>query len=303
VLPSGPGSFFLPNPTTGLDQLAAYHATLTVSFAGTRDGAPETWSRNYSMVAVNQPVARQLTVTSSSEPANDAPDPPTQTEAGRVLFEAGNDGSCLAKTLGPDVLSLAESERAGLLPAVLGAVETGDETVAGMTTKHYQFDEKALALGDGRAYNGELWAAVDGGFIVRYLLSSTAGPELSGQVVEGTMTWDYTLADINAPITVDVPTSCPSQLDAPVMPGAERIVAAVGSVSFELPSATIDEVLAFYTEALATNGWTANAEPLVESNRLGTTTLLKDASQISVIAYAEDGVTNVSVRLDHATTG
>lgn len=301
LLTPGPGPFFMPSPTVGLDKLTAYHATLIVSFTGTRAGKPEKWSKSYSMRVVSQPAARQLTIASITQPDEEIPDTPPQTEVGGIQYEGGDNVACAATVVGPDVPSLTESEPANLLPSVLGADEAGNATVNEVATRHYEFDERALVLGDSAPYSGELWVAADGDYLVRYMLSSKAGPEAYGEGLEGTTSWEYNLTDVNKPAAIHVPNGCPpGQLEASEMPGATNVQKSVGTLTFDLPSATIDDVLAFYSAELTGDGWAATAEPIVEPGKMGSAAFTKGDLKVSVVVWAADGATSVSVSLGNA---
>lgn len=184
---------------------------------------------------------------------------------------------------------------------ILGADEAGSATVNQIAARHYTFDARALALNDGRAYTGELWVAADGGYLVKYNLSSKGGPDIYGDGVEGTMTWEYNLTDVNQPATIGVPKGCPpGQLDVPEMPGAETVVKSVGLLSFDMPSATIDDVLAYYKDKLTANGWAAERAPLIEPGQMGSASFTKGDLEISVIVWISDGKTSVSLSLSSA---
>src|SRR5262245_16162706 len=61
----GPGDFIYTDTRAGLAELSTYRATLTFDFDGTRDGTPEKWSRTYTMLAANEPQARQWSIEQS----------------------------------------------------------------------------------------------------------------------------------------------------------------------------------------------------------------------------------------------
>ena len=68
------GTFNLPDPALGLDQLDAYTALLTVTFDGQRDGSPHAWERTYRMaVDAGASPARQVEVLVQS--GSGAPEP------------------------------------------------------------------------------------------------------------------------------------------------------------------------------------------------------------------------------------
>jgi hypothetical protein len=90
------------------------------------------------------------------------------------------------------------------------------------------------------------------------------------------------------------------QLDAPEMPNATNIQKSVGLITFDLPSSTINDVLAFYTDKLTADGWTADGKPTVELDKLGSDSFTKGDLKISVIVSVADGAT-YSLSLTSAT--
>jgi hypothetical protein len=298
ALTPGPGALFMPAMTAGLDKLSAYRATLLVSFAGTNAGQAEVWSKTYTMLVVNQPLARQLSITTTTASTAAIADPLPQTEIGGVRYTGGGPAACAAQVVGADTPALAESEPAALLPGLLGADEAGSATVNQMATKHYTFDARALALNDGQAYTGEAWVAADGGYLVKYTLEGKGGPANFGEGVSGTMTWDYNLTDVNQPAAIGVPSGCPlGQLEVSAMPGAQNVVKTVGQLAFDLPSATIDAVLAYYKNQLTAAGWAAGHAPQIEPGQMGTAAFTKGDRMIAVIVSLAAGQTSVSLSL------
>ena len=204
----GPGTFQLPDTAAGLSDLSSYTATLTLEFDGTNGGQPEQWSSTYVMVATGEPEARQLTIASTGAAA--APDPVYMAEVGGVAFERSGAGECTATELRENGLAALWEPAALLGGSVTGAVDAGDDPVSGVAAHHYTFDERAFGPLAPSESTGELWVAADGGYLVRYVVTTKAAQEYFGEGVEGTVTWNYELTDVNEPLTVVVPDDCPA---------------------------------------------------------------------------------------------
>lgn len=255
----GSGPFDLRSTTQGLSELASYRATLTVSFDGMSEGQPQQWARTYTLLVTQSPPARQLLI----ENPEQASDQIYRAEINNTFYERRDGNPCIAREIG-SLGAVAESwEPASLLDSVIGADESGTETVNNVATNHYTFDERAQGMLGSAESTGALWVASDGGYLVRYLHTTTAGPEYFGESTEGTLTWDYQLNDVNQPLVIAIPEDCPPPLlDLPIMPDAAGIVQTPGLTSY-MTAATVREVAAFYEEQMSAQGAQPANPPLV----------------------------------------
>jgi hypothetical protein len=285
----GPGSFDLFDPAAGLPELSGYRATLTLSFNGTRDGQPDQWTRTYEMLTSQDPLARQLTIEGSEV----APAEQWMAEVGGVLYELNEQGGCIA-SLSPEGGLLAQQwEPASFLSGVIGAEEAGADTASGVPAKHYTFDQRALGQDGLTESTGEVWVA-EAGYVVKYLLTTQGDAKYFGEGIEGTLTHDYNLTEIDQPAAIELREDCPPGLiDAPIMSDAQNIEQ-LPSVTLFSTSSSIEEVIAFYQQQLPGMGWQASGEPVLTEN-FGVLELTQGDQRLSVIASpGEDGT---SVRL------
>ena len=138
----GPGTFFLADPRIGLDTLASYTETLTVSFSGTAEGQASTWSKSYRLQHTAQPAVSVLTIEASGDA--DAPDPAALAEAAGAAYQSSADGTCSDRPLDAESSILASREPAGQLPGLMGADDAGSDTANGVASSHYTYDGRAL---------------------------------------------------------------------------------------------------------------------------------------------------------------
>jgi hypothetical protein len=257
----GPGTFDFPDPTVGLADLESYQATLTLSFAGTEAGQPSTWTRTYVLRSTRTPLVRILNTNASGVP--DEAEPLLQAEAQGAAYEQLGDGACMAEALD---LAVPLLEPAALLTGVLGADDAGLGTLGDLAVTHATFDERAVAEAGLTSAAGELWVAADGGYLAQYHLATQAGADYLGEGIEGTLTWDYALAQINQPLDLALPAGCPAgMLDAPLMPDAADVVNEPGLLSFTTAAAPAD-VAAFYQAQLPPLGWQPTGTDLISNN-------------------------------------
>jgi len=282
----GPGSLRLVDPTVGLAGLANYKATLTLSFNGTQAGQPSQWSHTYVMLASQDAADHQITI----EAAGGTPAPVFKAEMNGVSYEIDEDGNCTTSTTEVGSSLTANWEPAGFLSGLVGAEAAGSETINGVATDRYTFDERALGQTGFSQSSGQVWVASENGAVVRYLLTTTAGADYFGEGNEGAQTWEYNLTDINQPVTIELPAACTAGLvDAPLMPAAQSVNQLPGLTIYST-TGSIADVLAFYQEQLPALGWKATGEPSL-ADTLGWVSFNKGDQQLTVIVTTlENGI-------------
>lgn len=252
----GPGDFFLDDPRVGLEALASYTATLTVSFDGTADGSRRTWSKTYRLQHTSQPPMSVLTIEASGDLS--APDPRVLAEVSGASYELGVDGTCSSRPLNTEDSALALAAPAGHLPALMGAETAGSETMNGVAASLYTFDERAMLESGGPLTEGQIWIAADAGYLLKYSRTTTADAAYFGDGLDGTMTWDYGLSEVDALTSLELPGGC--QLDAPIMAGATNVLVLARYAGFDTQS-SIPDVIAFYKQEMPGLGWAVTSEP------------------------------------------
>lgn len=293
----GPGSFAYLDTRAGLADLSSYKASLTYTFDGTRDGSAEQWSKTYVMLATRDPAARQLTiVTEGSIPAID---PVFMAEAEQAVYTRTADGACSAELIEGGASLGDWLEPAGILYSVVGAEDGGTDRVNEIASHRYTFDERAFGQAGLTESTGEMWVASEGGFLVRYLLTSSGGEDFFGEGIAGTLSWAYELTDVNQPLSLDVPEDCPPGLvDAPLLPDASNVMKAPGMLAYDT-AASLTEVVAFHQEQVPLLGWAPLGEPSSDE----ATVLLEYAQgdrEMLVLIIGEEAVTRVRILLQPA---
>ncbi len=254
----GPGNFHFPNPKAGMAELTSYKVTLTLSFDGTEDGQTQQWSSTQVLVYTKEPAARTLTIETTAELAEC--EPTLVGEMNGVTYEVGADGICVTTVLDPSNSLIDWWDPTASLTGVIGAEEAGHETVNGVEADHYTFDERALGE-EGIKSSGEFWVASQGGYIVRYLLTTTGGEDYFGKGMKGTLSLNYELTEINQPVEIPVPEGCSQgMVDAPRLADASNITSVPGFLEYESAS-SVAEAAAFYQEQLPTLGWEPLGDP------------------------------------------
>ncbi len=156
-----------------------------------------------------------MTTTDSSA---DSPDPSTSVTESWSSKEAScqKDGEDYTK----DTKNPFESDMGPVLSGLFDIVVpsgdaklVGTEEIAGVSAKHYTFTIKGLGAGTGAQVDensGELWVAVDGGYLLKYTVtaSMSSGPAGAADSQINSMTMTLELTSVNQPVDVTMPAAC-----------------------------------------------------------------------------------------------
>ena len=293
----GPGAFIFPDTKAGLADLSSYKGMLTLSFDGTRDGKAQKWSKTYVMLAAQEPAARQLTLEKSGDSSD--LDRVFMAELDGAAYERRGENACNATVIDSENSLAKHLEPAGFLTGVIGAEEAGSQTVNGAAANHYTFDERAFGQLGLAQSTGEMWVASDGGYILKYLLTTKGNADYFGEGIEGTLTWDYELTDVNGPLTFALPADCPAgMVNAPLLPDASNVLKMPSVLTYDTASSPADAA-AFYQQQIPDLGWKLVGEPTITdaAKLLGFT---QGDQEMSVVITAGDGVTKVLIVLEKA---
>ena len=281
----GSGPFRLLDPTVGLSELSSYKATLTLSFDGTQDNQPSQSSHTFVMRASQENAAHQVTI----EATGGDPAPVLMLEMNGVSYEFNGENNCTASITEPDSSLTATWEPAGFLSPIIGAEAAEGETINGLGTDQYTFDERALGESGFSQSTGQVWVASETGVVIRYLLTTKAGADYFGEGVDGTLTSEYNLTDINQLVLIELPSGCPGGLvEAPLLPDAQSVRRLPG-VTIYSTAGSIQDGLAFYLEQLPALGWSATGDPAI-TDSMGVANFVQGEQQLSVIVTSSENM-------------
>lgn len=284
----GSGPFNFPETKAGLADLSSYKATLMLSFDGTRAEQPSQWSKTYVMLSTKEPAALQLTI----EKTGDLSDLDTvlMAEVDGAAYEARGENACSANVIEEGNSLIERLDPAGFLSFVIGAEEAGVETVNEVAANHYTFDERAFGQVGLAKSTGEMWVAPEGGYIVKYIVTTEGDVDYFGEGVEGTLTWDYELTDVNQPVTFVLPDDCPAgMVDVPLLPDASNVLNMPSILAYDTASSLTD-IATFYQSEIPKLGWELKGEPTITD-----TTVLLDFTQgdqtMAIVVTTSNGTT------------
>jgi hypothetical protein len=184
------------------------------------------------------------------------------------------------------------------LGSLSGARYVGNDTVNGIPSKHFQYDEKSVALGGLGKVTGELWVAIDGGYVVKDNMHWEGSAGLFGSSATGTGDgqWVWELSDVDRPITIKPPENCGGAAGGmPMMPDATEKGSFGDMVTYKTAS-PLAKVVEFYKQEMPAAGWKLEGEPTVTDN-FATLTFSQDGKKAQVSITSEANQTNVIINV------
>ncbi|NOX63589.1 MAG: hypothetical protein GXP42_16825 [Chloroflexi bacterium] len=193
--------------------------------------------------------------------------------------------------------------------------EVGQETVNGVKTIHYAFDDigdltdifgaAAAEQSQLKSLQGDVWVAKDGSYVVKSNFEATvenaAMPGETGEVLtEQTMLWQLEVYEVNGDITIEAPEGAAKagEISAPgfdagefPLPPETTVLVSMGDITMLESTLGEAELTAFFEEALTNLGWSKQGDGPFAS-------WSKDGYTLSVIITPGDkeGVTNIMIQ-------
>lgn len=185
-----------------------------------------------------------------------------------------------------------------------------DQEIAGIDSRHYTFDEKAIAeflgLGEDEEVKaeGEVWIAKDGGFITKYILEMTVeaggAGELDATLDSGTIQMNFELVEANEDVEIELPEEAVSGTamagfggeDFP-MPEGASVVASTAQFAIVQTDLTVEEAQQFYESALQELGWTKDESGSSSFGEMSSLAFTKEGATLTVLIQT-DASTNLT---------
>lgn len=178
---------------------------------------------------------------------------------------------CITMSAADTEDSFADSLNANEFLEDVGDAElVGEETINGIETLHYTFDETAIQ-DETTQFNwaqGDVYIAKEGNYVVRFRIEGEgAVGDLGLDMVEentdaaptvGLMVVQMDLTNINEPVSITIPAECENSglvdADYPVLDDAFESSSFGGIVTYKT-NASFADAVTFYQESLAAQGW------------------------------------------------
>jgi hypothetical protein len=222
-------------------------------------------------------------------------------QIGETTFMLTKDASGKGQCISFSSSDQANQLQKGLFnPSSLGGVKdakfVGAETVNSVKTRHYKYDEKAVSMFAAGKASGDIWVAVDGGFVVKETMawSGVGGLFGAGSTAKGDGKWLWEITDVNANITIKAPENCGGAAsDFPVMKDATDKSTFGDMVTYKTPSKVAD-VVKFYQTQMPVAGWKAEGDAAI-TEQFAQMQFAKDGKTVQIMISVESGKTSVTI--------
>lgn len=275
--------------------LTSYRMTMAIELVEEgSDGTTKTTTITTESTSVTNPPANSVNMTIEG-------DIPELAGMGSILFVQIEDTiysvlpgmGCVSGAAGEQGFENPFSDLADtstFLDGVTGATRVlPNETINGVETIHYTFEQSSLPSDSGlQSVGGDLYVAVEGGYMVRLILDGSGQLSALTDSPEGgtgTVHLQMDLSDVNQPLTVEPPEGCDATDSAyPMLDGATNLISMAGFTNYQVSGVSVADAAAFYQTEMVAAGYTADED----------STFITDTS--AILSFAKDGK-NVTVTI------
>jgi hypothetical protein len=304
------GDLTLDSRDAGLDQLKSYRVVWKADWETTKDGKTEQANWDWLLESTADPVG-SLTVWKGADASGSAPGSWEHWEdgsnAGYVSIDADGKKTCAslwnARYFSPAKRNVSSIPGLFFLPRMLGSLSgakyAGTETVNGIRSNRYTYDEKAANRADLGKVAGEIWVAADGGYVVRDTVSWEGGAipfgaeTPTGESGHGSWTWELT--DLNGAITIPPLAGCDSATDGlPIISGAYQKTVTGDVMVYQAFHG--EKVVPFYQKEMVAGGWKQSGEP-TSKEAVSTAAFTRDGQKASVTVTSKGQISDVKIEV------
>jgi hypothetical protein len=301
---AGEGDLTLDSRDVGLDTLKSYRITWKANWETTKDNKTEKTSWDWAQEYTADPAALHFTWS--------ATDTSGQGQGGLDMYQIGDttymvstdqDGnrSCTSfSSSDPEAGLQKDAFSPSMLGSLSGAKYAGADTVNGIPTKHYTYDQNAANLAGFGKVSGETWVAIDGGYVVKDIVNWEGGAGLFGAPTaageSGKGSWAWELSDPNGSFTITPPEGCESAAKGlPILPDATE-KATMGDLTIYKTATKAADAVAFYQKEMAAAGWTQAGEP-TSTEGFSSVEFTKDGQKASITITSEGEGSQVMINV------
>jgi len=232
--------------------LSSYRAQYKYTWESLKSGQKEKGTWEVVQAEVREPPAHHISLTA----------PGVSLTGGIELVQFGNVGYVIhfgSDMATPDNTAALTGNRFvsdmyALVAANRGELVKKGETVAGVLSDHYAFDEKTLGanlgLGDVTAAKGDVWVSTEFGVVVKYVAHYEGKNLAVGGGEQGTVDVTMDLTRINRPVFV------PS--DMVVLDDAADFTSVSSMISYTTAKSETEIINFYETRMQAEKNWTIN---------------------------------------------
>lgn len=279
----------------GLDKLKSYRARWLSEWNGIEGDKQVTVSWDWIEEYTSEPEALHFKFASTS----------SDTSSSQGIIEIWRIGDTSYMVTGeagkePQCITISSEDQTGKMerglfnPSSLGSLQNaryvGMDTVNGIRARHYKYNEKTADLVGFSKVDGEIWVAVDGGYVVKDTMQWEGGRgflSVAADAGQGKGQWIWELSDVNQRIVIEPPADCESAAsDLPLLPDATEKATFGDLISYKTATRLADAVK-FYQEKMPAAGWKTEGEPMI-TDAFAQLSFTKD-EQTAQIIISTDG--------------
>jgi hypothetical protein len=307
------------------DSLDSYRSVMRLSYEGVdQDGNPDSSSIEIETEYVRDAQARRMVMSGMGLAVPGGQDRVEMVEIGDTLyFQVEGEWLTISGEDTPfmDTEDVALLDSGFLFSDLEGAKRVRpDESVNGVDSRHYTFDEEVLSpllglTGEDRiTAQGEVWIAKDGGYVTRYVMDvevvEGSGGLLAPTLSQGVLRMELELQDVNSadiviepPVDMDAGVTLPGFEDSSLpLPEGASIVLSSSEFVMAQSTLSVAEVQAFFEEAMAELDWTKDEDASMAFGDFVNLVFTKDGSSlgIALTSEGESGQTQILISPEEA---
>jgi hypothetical protein len=285
----------LQSLSSSLESFDSYRLDMSISFEELESETGNRGMMRFQSARTAEPPASEVIVTLEGDLPEEmeGADTLTFTEIGDQAYSVFPGFGCITGTA--DEMGGTADDFSGVIETddLVGDIEDaeylGEETLDGVPTFHYRFDESnAQQEGGLDDMEGHVYISQEDGYVVRLLVDGVGELDLfdTGDVQESAVHIEYNVTDVNGAFVVEPPESCAGAgTDYPVIEGATDLTTMAGFTSYKVDAA-LDDAVAFYDAEMAARGYTSSEDQMV-------------LEETAILTYSgDDGPVNVTITED-----
>jgi predicted small lipoprotein YifL len=293
----------LADEETSLQKLNSYRSTWSFEWSGKKDGKDQVikWLSEQAYTSEPKATYTKFETSDSLEPG----------QSGSMEFYQIGDKSYMVSVQDgkPQCTAFTSTDNTPsgsfLDRSAFGSISSGDlvgaETLNGVKTKHYKYDEKATGVKMFSKLTGDVWVAEDGDYVVKDVANwegALFGMLGGGSTTDvGKGTWTREVTDINQKFEITPPAGCENAAETlPMMTDASDQTS-FGAMTTYKSASKLADVAQFYKDAMAKAGWTAESDAMA-TDQFATLSFTKDGKKANVVLTVEDGKTSVMITVE-----
>lgn len=271
-----PQSLNVSDTVQEFDTLNSYQMEMTISTTVTETSQ----IIRATIIVSTDPPQSQMTFTFEGEGVEDMAgmDSMSMIQIEDISYMNVPEFGCISMSATEAEDAFAESLDANEFLEDIGEAElVGEETINGIETLHYTFDETAIQdeTTQFNSARGDVYIAKEGNYVVRFRIEGEGNVTDLGMAIaeeeEGTdteptiglMVVQMDLTNVNEPVSITIPAECENSgladADYPVLEDAYESGSFGGIVTYKTNTPFADAVT-FYQESLAAAGWVYQEE-------------------------------------------